>query len=550
MWSNGLKRLPLCNFNTLVLIISMLASGVLSLYLGQDANWDLKNYHFYNVYALLHGRIGFDYAAAYIQTYLNPLMDFLFYFLVTHLSARWVGFIMGAVHGINLWLIYLIAEKVFRFAGRIKQKILSLACAVTGVYGPGFISELGTVFNDTLLSIFLLGAVLLTIRGLYQDENSPPALRPLPVLFGSILMGFAIGLKLYAAVFGIGMIVALIISARTWRARILTAILWPLGAIAGLLISSGYWMFIMWDKFHSPLFPFYNKIFKSPYYAYQNFADRRFLPKNLTETFLYPFYLATPQLRTSEVLLRDIRYAILYILTAYVISRGIILLIYNKKLTPSPARTSSQTGPLLIFLLTFYVTSYAVWQSMFSIYRYIIVLEALAPILIALIVLHTFKGRLLRTLIITSLLLAIVYTSKIPNWGRVFWKDDFFGVKIPLSEQTEYTGNPLVLLDGKHALGYMIPFFNPDFRFVRFKSWFNGPQRKTRLEKEIRALLSRQSPPIYLLCDLNEVAPADTDMRAYGLFVVEKSCRHVSSNLDVGIFLCDVRRVTENASGL
>lgn len=35
-----------------------LLGALLSLLLGQDANWDLRNYHLYNGYAALHGRLG------------------------------------------------------------------------------------------------------------------------------------------------------------------------------------------------------------------------------------------------------------------------------------------------------------------------------------------------------------------------------------------------------------------------------------------------------------------------------------------------------------
>jgi hypothetical protein len=36
--------------------------GLLSLALGQDDNWDLRNYHLYNPFALVNGKIGLDLA--------------------------------------------------------------------------------------------------------------------------------------------------------------------------------------------------------------------------------------------------------------------------------------------------------------------------------------------------------------------------------------------------------------------------------------------------------------------------------------------------------
>ena len=67
-----------------VLAACMLVAGLASLALGQDANWDLQNYHYYNPWAWWNGRIfDWDVAAAQIQTYHNPVLDFPFLAMVT-----------------------------------------------------------------------------------------------------------------------------------------------------------------------------------------------------------------------------------------------------------------------------------------------------------------------------------------------------------------------------------------------------------------------------------------------------------------------------------
>ena len=56
--------------------------------LGVDANWDLRNYHLYNVHAWLAGR-GHDIAPAMVQSWHNPLLDLPMYLLFTSgLPAR------------------------------------------------------------------------------------------------------------------------------------------------------------------------------------------------------------------------------------------------------------------------------------------------------------------------------------------------------------------------------------------------------------------------------------------------------------------------------
>ena len=60
------------------------------LLLGFDANWDLKNYHLYNVHAWFTGRMATDIAPAQLQSWHNPLLDVPLYLIVTSgLPARW-----------------------------------------------------------------------------------------------------------------------------------------------------------------------------------------------------------------------------------------------------------------------------------------------------------------------------------------------------------------------------------------------------------------------------------------------------------------------------
>src|SRR2546425_5096832 len=64
------------------LAAAMLAAGAISTFLlRQDVNWDLRNYHFYNAWAFVHGRLGWDLAPAQGGTFHNPLPDPPFYLI-------------------------------------------------------------------------------------------------------------------------------------------------------------------------------------------------------------------------------------------------------------------------------------------------------------------------------------------------------------------------------------------------------------------------------------------------------------------------------------
>ena len=79
--------------------------GLYSLGQGADSNWDVRNYHLYNAFAFLDGKLSIDLAPAGMQSYFNPLLDVPFYLMAMHLPAMLVGFVMGVIHGLNFPLL-------------------------------------------------------------------------------------------------------------------------------------------------------------------------------------------------------------------------------------------------------------------------------------------------------------------------------------------------------------------------------------------------------------------------------------------------------------
>src|SRR5690349_514542 len=60
--------LPVC------LVVSV-ALGLVSVWLGQDTSWDLRNYHLYTAHAWFTGRHDIDVAPAFLNTFHNPVLD-------------------------------------------------------------------------------------------------------------------------------------------------------------------------------------------------------------------------------------------------------------------------------------------------------------------------------------------------------------------------------------------------------------------------------------------------------------------------------------------
>lgn len=62
-----IRLLPIPPSRLLLVCLAPLALGLLSVLLGQDTNWDLRNQHRYNPWALLNGRWTQDLAPAGMQ---------------------------------------------------------------------------------------------------------------------------------------------------------------------------------------------------------------------------------------------------------------------------------------------------------------------------------------------------------------------------------------------------------------------------------------------------------------------------------------------------
>ena len=105
------------------LALFVVVAGCAALAKGQDANWDLQNYHYYDPWALVHGRLlGFDVVAAQLQTFHNPALDLVFYAMI---AADWpprvAAFVLAMPAGIAAFFLLRIVEVLF--AGLYGERI-------------------------------------------------------------------------------------------------------------------------------------------------------------------------------------------------------------------------------------------------------------------------------------------------------------------------------------------------------------------------------------------------------------------------------------------
>jgi hypothetical protein len=521
--------------NTIIFLICCLYTGSWSVLLGEDINWDLKNYHFYNPYAFLNDKLSFDYAPAMIQTYNNPLVDFFNYWLIQNFKPIQVGFIIGAMQGLNLFILYLIIKKMFAHYPVVFKEILIVAACIMGFYAAGNMSEIGTTFGDNIVSLFVLFPLFLLINHIIDNYKEKIIDINFSVLiFAGLIMGMGVGIKLTIAIYPIAFVLAMAVLAKNFWKYIQMSFTFSLSVFAGFILSIGYWMLILWDKFQNPLFPYFNKFFKSPYYSFANFTDKRFLPDDILQTLFYPFYFTRLQNYTSEFFFKDKHLTLCYIMIICFIVFVVYKFIRGKK---NQGNTLVQENPNLrisLFIISFYVLSYIFWQSLFSIYRYIVVLEFLSPLLVF-VILDTFSISKKFAVVIFVIISYISYSSVVTmDWGRLPWTDSYFGVEVPKVKNLEKSN---IIIGGHEPIAYIVPFFPKTTRFLRVEGNMSNLRDTTKFQEEIKYHIDHAQSNYILLYGMNKRSIEDFQQN-FSVTVDSTNCTYFKTRLDKDLCLC------------
>jgi len=418
-----------------VILGSLLAGALYAWFSGEDINWDRQNYHEYGAFALLNGRFEVDVAPGGFQTFLNPLAYLPAYLLRHHVGAPFWGMLLGAVHGLNLALIYWLSRTVL---GTAASSWAVLSSLVIAAFGPMTLSEVGTSFADILTALPIIAGVTLIMSASEQQGNSQDR-----IIVAGLLIGGAVGLKLTNSTFLIGAGASLLFAARPLAAMVSFAA----GSVVGALVTGGAWAWTLWEQFGNPVFPFYNTVFRSPEAPLESIADTRFLPHSLWEAAAYPFYWLIGDHRSSEWAFRDPRFAVILVLFAIVALTG---LLRNVGLF----RTRDKQ-----FLL-FFVVAYGIWLLTFSIHRYAIALELMAAPLIVLLLSRLMEAldrdqararpsvAAISTIIVA---VAIAIWSQPADWFRRPWSDPY------RPQLADSLLTPATYLALQKPVGYLVP---------------------------------------------------------------------------------------------
>ncbi|WP_448189327.1 hypothetical protein [Azospirillum sp. sgz301742] len=510
--------------------LAPLAYGALALRLGMDANWDLRNYHWYNAYALLTGRLGFDLLPAQMPTFYNPILDVPFYWLANALPAPVAGFVWSTEQGVNLPLLFGLAMASLRVGTEMQRTLLAVALAVMGGLGGGTLGLLGTTFQDNVVSLGLLGAALVVVSGLPGLLDGPAGRAFARVAAGGVLAGAAMGAKNPTVIFAVGLCLAfLALPARPWR-RLWLAFFFGVGVLAGLAATGGFWMAHLWHDFANPIFPHMNHVFKSPLAAISDYRNYSFLPADPLERLFFPFYFAADPIKVGEVAWFDLRVPLLFVLVPVAALASLVRRPSERISEPGAAR----------YLLTALAVTYALWVYMFCVYRYLVPVEMLAPLAIVLAAGLLPLSVRARLAVAGALLVLVQATMQPADWGRVPWSRQWVQAEVPPVADPDHT---MLLMGGYWAISHVLPLFPPQMPVVRIQSNFLQPDS---VGNGMRGVLERRvaghTGPFLMLSTIPDTPGAAKAAALLGLTLDPQGCRAVPNNLGETLNLCPVHR--------
>jgi hypothetical protein len=458
-----------------------------------DVNWDRANYADYIVYAWINNRSELDWAPGGLNNFNNPLTSV-------------PGYLFSVSNGILGYLsVLLILIIIYHFASRILDELFSRVSAYQNGFirafainvmlgGPLFFSEIGTTMGDWTAIPFFVASLSYFIRCL--NDRQPRKMVYLSVFFMST-MTF---LKITNAIFLISLLLAIILTRNSWRE--LRSSFFPiiLGFLSSALIF-GFWMYNTFKLTGNPIFPYWNAIFKSPYYPSENFRDMRWSLDSISELMmpLIGFWGSS----NLELVAFDPRVTVTLLLgLVFVLKR--VFKPTGTKQNETFQNETQVADNIVKGLLIFQISAVALWSYLLFYARYAMPLEiTLGVLLLILVNKLNFRKSTVLTALVGIFLLSFV--SIIPNWNM--YQSDLKQQQM----QSSYIGDPrwqiinseleeknnTFVLVGMH-LSYLVRSAHPSNSFVRIEFYGRNTNVPRVYEKKILGqrvfLLTNEDP--------------------------------------------------------
>jgi hypothetical protein len=192
-----------------------------------------------------------------------------------------------------------------------------------------------------------------------------------------------------------------------------------------------------------------------------------------------------------------------------------------------------------VALFGFAAVSYVAWLSIFAIYRYIVLLEMLAPLLIAAAIgLWPISARARWTIAATVLLLAAL-CMRTGILDRAPLSDPYIQITMPPIPDPDRT---MVLMTGESPLGFLAPSIPHQIPIIRIDGWMIQPKDGSRLTAQARARVDAFKGDLYVIFGDYEASRSADALADYGLAFELSQCGDIETNLGEDYRFCPLTR--------
>ena len=513
------RALKLSAQEWLFLGVTVVFWGCYVLWLGKDTSWDFRNYHWYIPYAFLNGREGIDMLVAHQATYYNPFQDIPFYVLATHTPAWFALFTLGMIQGSNVVPLYILGRQTLRIE---EYKLGAAGLALLGQTGGLGLNMFGTTYHDNTMSILILSSIaILVVQRKRLNEGPLWQVAAIAALAG-FLTGSTVGLKLPETPFALGFAAALVALGGDWKHQTTRLAAGGLGGLIGVVAFMGYWTLHMQQLTGNPLFPYFNDVFKSPLVLPGPYRDMRFLPTHFWIAAAFPILFSLNWAVADDIPFRDIRVMLAYVT---VIVAAIVWLAGRR--SKDPLVFPEAALPILVFA----ALSYLAWLKLFAIYRYIVLLEMLGPLLVAIAIGLLPISRRSQLIALAALFLATAAVTHVEYIERSPISDPFVQADVPKIIHPE---KAMVLLTGNGPLGFIAPSFPRSIALLRIDGWMVQPQDGTQLTRTMKDRVVghlKHGGNLFVLSDAYDMGRTRDALVGYGLRIDWLNCTVFDTNI-------------------
>ena len=355
------------------------------------------------------------------------------------------AWIIASVQLAAVPLVVLIARQVGVGLGHKERNWSEIIALLLCFLAPLWWSELGTSFADATI-----GPVILL--GLYFCGNYVSGIdkRRRNIFFAGLCFGLAVGIKLTTATFTVAVVLSMFaVTLFRGRPPELLRLGWLVVGIAIGFALLAWWNIYLLLNWGSPLFPFYNAVFESPFFDQYNWRDMRWRFNSLNEFAGFIYDAAFMTGKTAEIPFADARLLIISILVP-------VTIVLRRSVTGGSA--------LIVFFLTFVAVSFSLWSVLFAYQRYLIPVELLFGLVIWILCRSIGRKESLALALLIGLFGVSIIRFSVPDWGHRASTENqvnAFDLEVPAS----IAKSPARYLVVGAPVGYILPFLHPDSRF-------------------------------------------------------------------------------------